>query len=385
MSMNGWPLVPLGDVLSQCKHYIDRPEPREYPKLSVKLYGKGVVMDAPAQGSELKMQRHQIARAGQVIVSEIWGKKGALGFVPDEGDGALCTSHFFLFDVDTTRVERGWLRAIFRANRLADQLDSQAFGTTGYAAVRPKAFLASTIPLPPLEEQRRIVTRIDRLVTKIENVAVTAQATDVVVSSLLLAAYHQIAKTAPRRRLGDVAPLIRRPAEIEHSAKYPQVSVRSFGKGTFHNPPLLGSEITWQKPYLVKHGDILVSNIKAWEGAIAVAGPEDDGRYGSHRYLTFVPVDGVATAAYLCFHLLSPEGLYHVGEASPGSADRNRTLSAKAMLEIPVPVPPYDQQLWFGRVLSRVTAARQLRRETTAARDAIIPAILDRAFKGELS
>ena len=36
--------------------------------------------------------------------------------------------------------------------------------------------------------------------------------------------------------------------------------------GTFHNPPIPGGQITWEKPHLVKTGDILVSNIKAWKG-----------------------------------------------------------------------------------------------------------------------
>src|SRR5690606_6015842 len=94
-----WPMVKLGEVLTLYAEYIGAPEPREYKKLSVKLYGKGVVLNAPANGAALKMKRHQIAKAGQVILSEIWGKKGAIGLVPPEGDGALCTSHFFLFDV----------------------------------------------------------------------------------------------------------------------------------------------------------------------------------------------------------------------------------------------------------------------------------------------
>src|SRR5208337_2783735 len=118
-----WPLVPLGEVLTQDQAYIDAPEPREYPKLSVKLYGKGVVMDAPADGGSLKMQRHQIANSGQVILSEIWGKKGAIGFVPPQGDGALCTSHFFLFNLRDDRIEPGYLRALFTANYLQEQLD----------------------------------------------------------------------------------------------------------------------------------------------------------------------------------------------------------------------------------------------------------------------
>ena len=109
-------------------------------------------------------------------------------------------------------------------------------------------------------------------------------------------------------------------------------------------------------PQLVRAGDVLVSNIKAWEGAIAVATPEDDGRYGSHRYLTYAPVNGIATARFVCFYLLTPEGLHHVGEASPGSADRNRTTSAKALEEIQVPLPRYGRQLWFGELYDKVEA-----------------------------
>lgn len=118
--MSKWPMVPLREVLSPYQEYIEAPEAKEYPKLSVKLYGKGVVLDAPADGTTLKMKRHQIAKSGQVILSEIWGKKGAIGFVPPKGDGALCTSHFFLFDVHRDKLEPKYLQSIFTANYLQD-------------------------------------------------------------------------------------------------------------------------------------------------------------------------------------------------------------------------------------------------------------------------
>src|SRR5438128_1484814 len=162
-----WPTVQLGDVLTHYTEYIEAPEPREYRKLSVKLYGKGVVLDAPVDGTVLKMKRHQLAKAGEVILSEIWGKKGAIGFVPLEGEGALCTSHFFLFDACEHKLDRRWLRAMFDANYLQEQLDAKAKGTTGYAAVRPKILLACKIPLPPLAEQRRVLARIEELADQI--------------------------------------------------------------------------------------------------------------------------------------------------------------------------------------------------------------------------
>ncbi len=165
---NKFPLAPLSEVLSQYQEYIQEPEVRIYPKLSVKLYGKGVVLDGSVDGSTLKMRQHQIAKGGQVILSEIWGKKGAIGFVPPEGEGALCTSHFFLFDVRKDKIEPKYLQAIFTANFLEEQLNTEAKGTTGYAAVRPKHLLAAKIPLPSLEEQCRIVARVEELAARIE-------------------------------------------------------------------------------------------------------------------------------------------------------------------------------------------------------------------------
>lgn len=135
---------------------------------------------------------------------------------------------------------------------------------------------------------------------------------------------------------------------------------------------------------MVRSGDILVSNIKAWEGAVAVATDEDDGRYGSHRYLTFVPQEHVATARFVCFHLLTAGGLTEIGEASPGTADRNRTLSVKKFLQISVPVPDYTKQVWFDSLCAQLDNLEAAQKETAAELDALMPSILDRAFKGEL-
>ena len=235
-----------------------------------------------------------------------------------------------------------------------------------------------------LSELPRIVEGVDELARKIDKVKSIKQEIETDFDKMLLSAYHSIADNANRKPMEEVAPLTRRPATVNAVEKYPQVSVRSFGRGTFHKPELEGSEITWQKPYLVKSGDILISNIKAWEGAIAVASESDDGRYGSHRYLTCVPIPNVATSRFVCFHLLTSEGLYEVGQASPGSADRNRTLGAKALMQIPIPVPPIEKQLWFDNLYAKVASLRELQSATGEELSALLPSVLDRAFKGEL-
>jgi len=48
-----------------------------------------------------------------------------------------------------------------------NQCDEKSRGTSGKNRIRPEKFLQITIPLPPLEEQRRIVGRIEALAARI--------------------------------------------------------------------------------------------------------------------------------------------------------------------------------------------------------------------------
>lgn len=151
-------------------------------------------------------------------------------------------------------------------------------------------------------------------------------------------------KRWPTMPLGDVAPIIRRPLKLDRNAKYREIGARSFGRGLFEKSEFVGAEATWEKPVLIAKGDLVFSNIKAWEGAISWATEAHDGCIASHRYITCVPHADLAMPEFLARYLLSREGLAHVGQASRGSADRNRTLSLAELVTIPVPVPPLAVQ-----------------------------------------
>jgi type I restriction enzyme S subunit len=377
-----WPTAPLSDVLVHYTESIASPEPREYPKLSVKLYGKGVVLDTPADGTALRMKRHQLAKAGQVILSEIWGKKGAVGFVPPKGHGALCTSHFFLFDVRTDKLDRRWLQAIFEANYLQEQLGAEARGTTGYAAVRPKTFLACRIPLPPLTEQQRVMAWIQDLSAQLREAHTLCRESSAQTQALLTAEFRRLTDAAKLMPMRTVAPLLRRPVVLSSDTTYPELGIRSFGKGTFHKPALSAAEVGTKRLFHIEPGDLLFSNVFAWEGAVAVAQPQDAGRCGSHRFITCVPVQGRATAEFLKFFFLTPEGLRKLGEASPGGAGRNRTLGLTALANIDVPLPSYNAQQRFGALLAQAREAEALRTEAEAELDALDKALLDQVFRG---
>jgi type I restriction enzyme S subunit len=269
---------------------------------------------------------------------------------------------------------------------LSQQAETLSKGAAAISklTLNPPQFWDLTIPLPPLPEQQRIVARIEALAVKINEARAIRHQQNLEMRQMLLGAFQTVTRDTARLLMGDVAPLVRRSVDVDPDSVYPELGIRSFGNGTFHKPPLSGLEIGGKRIFKIEPNDLLFNNVFAWEGAIAVAKSEDAGRFGSHRFITCVPREDKATSRFLCFYFLTNEGLELIRAASPGGAGRNRTLGLEALANIPVPIPNIDAQLWFDGLQAQVDALKKLQRETTAELDALLPSVLDKAFKGEL-
>lgn len=143
----------------------------------------------------------------------------------------------------------------------------------------------------------------------------------------------------PKISLEKIVKLQRRKIFVEPEKEYNEIGIYSYGRGIFHKSPKSGLELENKKIYETKEGDLVLLNVFAWEGAIAIASSKDDGRCGSHRYLTYECDKEQCIVDYLKYYLLTPEGLQQIKKISPGSAGRNRTLNTKRINEIFVPLP----------------------------------------------
>jgi type I restriction enzyme S subunit len=253
---------------------------------------------------------------------------------------------------------------------------------TANVSLKEKDIANVVVPVPSMSEQLRIVAWVEKFDGKINEACALCLSAENDLEKMLLGAFNRIARGAPRERMEDIAPIIRRPVDIDPLANYPELGIRSFGKGTFHKPALSGVEVGSKRMYRIESGDLLFSNVFAWEGGIAVATGEDGGRFGSHRFIACVPKAGVATSDFLCFYFLTAEGLEKIREASPGGAGRNRTLGLDALSRIEVPVPSFDKQKWFTSVLHEADNLSYMQTGTMVELEAILPSILDRAFQG---
>nr|WP_255617969.1 restriction endonuclease subunit S [Aurantimonas sp. VKM B-3413] len=355
-----------------------------YPEVGIRSFGRGAFHKEPKTGSELGEKRLFEWKSGDLLFNIVFAWEGAVAVATEAEDGKVGSHRFLTCVVDPKLAEARYLFWWFTHDRGRDKLLWASPGGAGRnRTLGVEKLAAIEVPLPPLDEQRRIVRQLDSVAALVEDRRRALEAAERETQALLLKAFQRAIDGATLLPMAEVAPLVRRPVEIDLDARYPELGVRSFGRGTFHKPDLLGAELSWQKLFLVQQGDLVFSNIKAWEGAFAVAGPDDHGRVGSHRYLTCVPTQGLATANFIWFYLQTSEGLAKVQSASRGSADRNRTLGQGALEALTVPTPPMSRQQWFDRLHAKAREARAMRASTAQDVEALIPAMLHEIFNGQ--
>lgn len=377
------PTVPLSEILKLVVDPCPVEPEASYPIMGIYGFARGPITRQAVRGSEISASTLYRVKKGQLVYSRLKAFEGAYTVVPPELDGYFTSNEFPTFDLDPNRADHRYLEWLFRQSDVWREI---AIGSKGIGArrerVHPKQVLSYRINLPSLDEQRRIVQQLDRVAALVDERRRAIEAAERETQALLLKAFQRAIDGAPLCPMSEVAPLVRRPVEIDLDATYPELGVRSFGKGTFHKPDLPGADVGNKKLFRICAGDLLFNIVFAWEGAVAVAQPEDEGRVGSHRFLSCVPAPDTATVEFLRFYFSTHEGLQKLGEASPGGAGRNRTLGLKKLEGLQVPVPPIVRQHWFDRLQTKASEARAIRANTAQDVEALIPAMLHEIFNG---
>ncbi len=236
------------------------------------------------------------------------------------------------------------------------------------------------IPLPPLAKQQALVSSIDALADKARQVNAHLDAIESDAERLLAVFFREAIHDAPLRAMDKVAPLVRREITIDPDASYKELGVRSFYKGTFQRRTMTGMDYSWQNLYQVKAGDLIFSNIMAWEQAITVAKPEDADCVGNHRMLTCLADAESAVPGFLWYYFTTPEGFAKIEAASPGTAARNKTMTAPALMAIEVPIPPLKVQQTFDTLQAKIAELKTKHAAIREANQALLPATLERVF-----
>lgn len=163
--MMDWKTTKLGELLRHRKGSITIDDATSYKLCRVQLHRRGVVLRQRLRGAEIRTKSQQVCKAGDFLVAEMDAKVGGYGFVPPELDGAIVSSHYFLFEVDQTKLLPAYLEVLSQALILQQQIVAK--GSTNYSAIRPSAVLGWQIPLPEMSVQKRIAANFETIQSKL--------------------------------------------------------------------------------------------------------------------------------------------------------------------------------------------------------------------------
>ena len=439
-----WPIVRLGDVLTRSQESVTLEPDHRYREITVRLWGKGVVQRRALLGAEVATQRRFVARQGQFILSRIDARNGALGIVPAALDGAIVTNDFPLFSVNRQRLLPAYIGWACKAASFVDQCRRASEGTTNRVRLQERKFLEQEIPLPPLAEQRRVVARVEDLARQIYEASDLRRSALAEMGGLWrsLLAEAFAGRLATTRRTGTAKDLLR--ASV---ARYSRSDFQGSNNAHPHSPmdfesgpyPLpegwvwtnLGSVLTHLVDCVNDTPDFAESdsgllglkstNIRPYTLDLSrrwFMRPEDFDRWNRREsprvgdilltreapmgYACVIP-PGLRTCLTQRLMLLRPdretvltEWLLNYLNSTQFRADvrdrcRGLTTPHIRVQDAPrflLPLAPLGEQrsivAKLAALRSQEVHLKRVQTESTVELDALLPAIVDRAFKGEL-
>lgn len=400
----GWPKVRLGEVLQPASRDEVVDAAKEYRLLGVRLDGQGPFLREIVTGGQISATKLFRVAKGDFIYSRLFACRGAFGVVGEGLDGCYVSGEFPTFVPVPYRVDVQYLRYWFRLPTVIARVDEDCSGSTPLTRNRFKEqfFVELEIPLPPLAEQRRVVARIEELAAQIQEARELRRQAVGEADTLVNRATTSLLDDAGWKS----EPLGQLLAESPRNGLSPKPEVESGGRpmlrinavsssptrfvdlSAFKNVEVTESEAA---PFILKNDDVFIVRYngdinRVAKPAIFKADDPSDVVFPD-KLMRLRPHHTEMLPDFLVVALNARKVREQIEEIGKTTAGNIGVSGANAKSFI-VPVPPLPDQRRIVAELDalqvQVDALKRLQAETAAELDALLPAILDRAFKGEL-
>lgn len=163
-----FPLIRISTFLNRNKTQVRVQDNELYKRVTIKTKGQGIFLRDELLGKNIGTKNQFLVREGQFLISKIDARNGSFGIATKEVDLAIITGNFWTYDIDINIVNPHFVALLTTTEYFIDFCDSCSGGTTGRHYLDENKFLHSTIPLPPLEIQNKIVADIHAVQDKIK-------------------------------------------------------------------------------------------------------------------------------------------------------------------------------------------------------------------------
>jgi type I restriction enzyme S subunit len=311
-------------------------------------------------------------------------------------DGAVVTNDFPLYDVTKDRLDVAFLGWMSKTALFVELCKRASEGTTNRVRLSEDRFKALKISLPPLHEQRCIVARIEEFAARMEEARGLRSSTLDELTAL---------RSTQSRRVFEALRAAPVPLEMVCSAiidnlhsnpvyaeggTVPCIRSSDVGFGVLDLTNARRTDETEYRRRTVRGelqaDDIVLVREGGGTGKCALVLPEHRFSLGQ-RVMMLRPDQDKILPKFFVYQLLSPTiQVDHIQALSKGSASPH--LNIGSLRQFPFLLPGVSEQAQIVENLdalqAKLDAVKALQTETAAELAAVLPAILDKAFRGEL-
>jgi type I restriction enzyme M protein len=155
------PRVQLKELLEPVSRPVVFEEGRTYRRITVKLYGKGVLLRDRVTVDDMKGDKWFHVKEGDLIFSKIDARNGAFGLIPEELDDGIVTNEFPTFAMKESDCPRTLLATLLTSKQFYGQIEAKVSGASGRRRFEPENLLEMELPLPLADVREEIATKLE--------------------------------------------------------------------------------------------------------------------------------------------------------------------------------------------------------------------------------
>lgn len=337
--------------------------------------------------SEAPSRARQVLKSNDVLVSTVRPNLNGVARVPGRLDGSIASTGFCVLRPRAGQLDPNYLFHWVQSPVFIDGMVRKASGAS-YPAVSDKIVLGSYIPLPPLEEQRRIAAILDKadeLRTKRRQALAHL---DALTQTIFHSMFGDLTNEQHIPLRDAVAPgTIVTYGIVQAGDEYPS-GVPYVRTGDIRNGRIVLEGLRRTNPTIaakfarsrIAAGDIVMS-IRATVGTVALTPQELDGANLTQGTARIAP--GLETeTSYLLEYLRTPRIQQWIQKQVKGATFKEITLDR--LRQLPVSIPRRADQLSFGHAVSAVEKLKVQHRAQLSDLEILFASLQHRAYKGEL-
>lgn len=165
-----YPLFKLGYLTEMSGDTTEVLDKEEYKLVTVRKNEHDVVLRDIIKTKDIKYPRRQmVVRSGQMLVSRINAKDGAIGIVPQELDGAIVSDNFIALSIKSSYIEPYYLLMVLTSERYKKLLKGISRGVTTLSYIKNVDLLDLEIPVPDKKKQRELIGNLAEMQQEINS------------------------------------------------------------------------------------------------------------------------------------------------------------------------------------------------------------------------